>query len=133
MNNSYLARSGLENEERTRLSKLQRTSANFALMASNLSFSWTALATLFLSKGSETKGVTVGLLWTFLTAMLMLNGGGYGLLLPINCIPSTHMNLLFHSLELFLGNALASRTEITCLSQLQDKDSNRKGITLSAR
>lgn len=133
MNNSYLACSGLENEEQTRLSKLQRTSANFALMASNLSFSWTALATLFLSKGSETKRVTVGLLWTFHTAMLMLNGGGCGLLLPINCIPSTHMNLLFHSLELFLGNALASRTEITCLSQLQDKDSNRKGITLSAR
>lgn len=133
MNNSYVARSGLENEEPAQLSKLQRTSANFALMASNLSFSWTALATLFLSKGSETKGVTVGLLWTFLTAILMLNGGGRGLLLPINCIPSTHMNLLFHSLELFLGNALASRTEITCLSQLQDKDNNRKGITLSAR
>lgn len=37
------------------LSGLVCTWANWALMASNLTFSWTALATLFLSKGSETQ------------------------------------------------------------------------------
>lgn len=48
---------------------------------------------------------------TFLTLMFMLR--------PLRCPPSTHMYLFLHSWELFLGRALASRTEITCLSHLQ--------------
>ena len=63
MNNSSLARSGLEKKGKhmkgAQISGLSYTSTNWALMASNLTFSWTALATLFLSNGSETRGITV--------------------------------------------------------------------------
>lgn len=48
-----------ENMKGAQLSGLACTSTNWALMASNLTFSWTALATLFLSNGSETQGIAV--------------------------------------------------------------------------
>lgn len=63
---------------------IRHDSANWAFMASNLKFSWTARATLFLSNGS-----------------------------------STQMYLFLHSWKLVFGKVLASRTEITCLSQLK--------------
>lgn len=51
------------------------------------------------------------------------------ILCPLKCVPSTHMNLFLHSRELFLGRALASRTEITCLSHLpKQKQENNSGL-----
>lgn len=53
--NSRLSHRGWEKRRRFQLQP--RTSANWALMASNLALSWTARATLFLSNGSETEGL----------------------------------------------------------------------------
>lgn len=54
-----LSHSGLEkgNMKGAQLSGLECTSANWALMASNLILSWTARATLFLSNGSEIQAI----------------------------------------------------------------------------
>lgn len=48
-----------ENMKRAQLSGVVCTSANWVLMALNLIFSWTALATLFLSNGSERQEIAV--------------------------------------------------------------------------
>ncbi len=76
-----------ENKNGAQLSGLACTSTNWALMVSNLIFSWTALATLFLSNGSETQGMIefVALLGIFLILMLQLlsSGGGSSILCPL--------------------------------------------------
>lgn len=56
--NSNLTHGGWEKRRTLQLGAQPCTSANWALMASNLAFSCTALATLFLSNGSETQGIT---------------------------------------------------------------------------
>ena len=105
------------------LSCLACTSANSALMASNLIFSWTALATLFLSNGSKTQGTAV----THWICGIMRDISS----IDGKCLPSTQMYLFLHSTKLFLGKALASRTEITCLSQLHDTQrAKSRGIIL---
>lgn len=63
---------------------------------------------------------------TFLTLrlllLLLLLSSSSSMLCPLKFLPSTHMYLFLHSLELVLGKALASRTEITMLSHLQDTE-----------
>lgn len=75
------------------------------------------------------------------TPISILNKWGHGLLFTLaaacsaslKCLPSTHMYLFLHSWELVLGKALASRTEITCLSHLWDRGGKGSALRLKMK
>lgn len=135
MNNSWLAHSGLEEERKYEGSTVIRT----RMYLSKLSFNGIKLVLLdcpgdiisFKWLWNTRNCCTV--IWTFRTLIEdLLSHDGSGMLCPLKCLPSTHMYLFLHSWELFLGKALASRTEITCLSHLQDTQKTKTRKLFSA-
>lgn len=124
MNISWLAHSSLGKGRKYEGSTVIRT----GMYLSKLSFNAIKLDLLM-----DCPGHVISLKWLWNTRKLLycnMNTGTFltftFMLCPLKCLPSTHMYLFLHSWELFLGRALASRTEITCLShlpkQMQEND-----------